>query len=191
LVAQVLRALWLYRCDEPSLRESDPAEEDRLRSWLEQFLSELEASSAIPIDQAIRDFSGDTTLAKLRASIASDLIGEKPDVALDRMHTYCVKRFRHLLLARGQSYGSNTPLDALFAAYGRILKETGAVSEFALPTLRVQHKLFDGLNHARNNRSFAHDNELLDISEAQFVIDSVLASLAFIERIEAREKTSV
>jgi hypothetical protein len=192
LVAQVLRALWVYRCDLPDLIESDPAEEDRLRLWLERFASELEVSSTMPLDEAIRDFSGDTTLQKLRASIATDLIGEKPDVALDRMHTYCVKRFRHLLSASGQSYGSDTPLDALFAAYGRTLKETGTVSEFALPTLRVQHKLFDGLNHARNKRSFAHDNELLDISEAQFVIDCVLASLAFIERIEAaRHKSPV
>jgi hypothetical protein len=69
--------------------------------------------------------------------------------------------------------------------YGRILRDEGAVSEFALPTLRVQHKLFDGLNHARNKRSLAHDNELLEVSEAQFVIECVLSSLAFIERIEA------
>ena len=69
------------------------------------------------------------------------------------------------------------------------MRDEGAVSEFALPTLRVQHKLFDGLNQARNKRSFAHDNELLDISEAQFIIDCVLASLAFIERIEASRQS--
>jgi hypothetical protein len=191
LVAQVLRALWRYRCDLPSYRERDPGEEDRLFSWLDQFASELETSSAMPLEEAIRDFSGDITLAKLRASIASDLIAEKPDVALDRVHTYCVKRFRHLLAARDKHFDSNTPLDALFGAYGRLLKDAADVSEFALPTLRVQHKLFEGLNQARNKRSFAHDNELLELSEAQFVIDCVLVSLAFIERIEAaREKAA-
>jgi hypothetical protein len=60
-----------------------------------------------------------------------------------------------------------------------------AISEFAMPMLSVQHKVFDGLNHARNKRSLAHDNELLELSEAQFVIDCVVSSLAFIERIEA------
>lgn len=159
-------------------------EEARLSAWLERFTSELEASSSMPLEEGIRDFSGDNTLAKLRASIASDLIAEKPDVALDRVRTYCVKRFRYLLSARGHQFDSNAPLDALFGTYGRLLKEGGGVSEFALPTLRVQHKLFEGLNHARNKRSLAHDNELLDISEAQFVIDCVLVSLAFIERIE-------
>jgi len=185
LVARVLRALWAYRCSMSEYVETDPAEEARLAAWFKQFVSELDTASTLPIDEAIRDFSGDTTLAKLCASIASDLIAEKPDVALDRVHTYCVKRLRHLLAAKGQHFDATTPLDALFAAYGRNLKETGAVSEFALPTLRVQHKLFDGLNQARNKRSFAHDNELLDPSEAQFVIDCTLASLAFIERIEA------
>ena len=184
LRAQVLRALWVYRCDLANLKENDPVEEARLSAWLERFTSELEASSSMPLEEGIRDFSGDNTLAKLRASIASDLIAEKPDVALDRVRTYCVKRFRYLLSARGHQFDSNAPLDALFGTYGRLLKEGGGVSEFALPTLRVQHKLFEGLNHARNKRSLAHDNELLDISEAQFVIDCVLVSLAFIERIE-------
>jgi hypothetical protein len=69
-----------------------------------------------------------------------------------------------------------------------MLRDEGLVSEFALPTLRVQHRLFEGLNQARNKRSLAHDNELLDISEAQFVIECVLASLAFIERIEAARR---
>jgi hypothetical protein len=70
-------------------------------------------------------------------------MAEKPDVALDRVHTYCVKRFRHLLSAQGQHFDANAPLDGLFGAYGRLLKESGAVSEFALLTLRVQHKLFE------------------------------------------------
>ena len=161
LVAQVLRALWGYRCSLPSVAANDPVQEARLLAWLEQFALELEASSGVPLDEAFKETSGDITLTKLRASIAADLIGEKPDVALDRVHTYCVKRLRHLLAARGQEFDATTPLDALFGAYGRVVKEAGAVSQFALPTLRVQHKLFDGLNHIRNKRSFAHDNELL------------------------------
>lgn len=191
LVANVLRALWAYRCSQKELIEQDSAEEERLQLWLEQFATELEQVSTLPLSEAIVDFSGDTTLNKLRASIASDLIGEKPDVALDRVHTYCVKRFRHLLAKRGQTTDINTTLDALFGAYGRILRDTGAVSEFALPMLRIQHKIFEFLNSARNRRSLAHDNELLEISESKFVIDCVLTSLAFIERIEDAKASPV
>jgi hypothetical protein len=184
LVAQVMRDLWSYRKTR-GLIDADPAKEVEFKSWFDQFVIELEAASSLPLEDAIRNFSEDTTLAKLTAAIASDLIGEKPDVALDRVHTYCVKRMRHILAAKGKSFDKNTPLDALFGAYSRILKDTGAVSEFALPALRVQYKMFESLNHARNNRSLAHDNELMDFSEAKFVIDSTLASLAFIERLEA------
>lgn len=186
LVAQVLRALWAYRNTLDGYTDDDPNKETRLHDWLKQFTAELESSSTLRFDESFTDFSSDTTLAKLRASIAADLIAEKPDVALDRVHTYCVKRFRHLLSRHGQTTDARAPLDALFGAYGRILRDSGDVSEFALPTLRMQHKLFDGLNQARNKRSLAHDNELLDLSEAQYVIECVVASLAFIERLEAK-----
>jgi hypothetical protein len=184
LVARVLRSLWDYRVSQ-GLIDGDADGETRLAAWFEQFVTELEAASSLPLEDAIRNFSGDTTLAKLNAAIAADLIAEKPDVALDRVHTYCVKRLRHILASKGQAFDAGTPLDALFGAYGRILKDTSAVSEFALPALRAQHKLFEGLNHARNKRSLAHDNDLLDFSEAKFVIESTLVSLAFIERLES------
>jgi hypothetical protein len=184
LVARVIRDLWSYR-EFRQLGGSDPEQEKRFGEWIAQFISELESASSIPLDDAIRNFSGDTTLAKLNAAIAEDLINEKPDVALDRVHTYCVKRLRYILATKGQQFDANAPLDALFGAYSRLLKEQERVSEFALPALRAQYKLFEGLNLARNKRSFAHDNELLDFSEAKFVIDSTLVSLAFIERLEA------
>ncbi|MBJ3764571.1 hypothetical protein ILP92_17690 [Maribius pontilimi] len=163
---------------------------ERLKAWLAQFTAELENASSLNLDDALKDFSGDTTLPTLRGSIAADLVAEKADVTLNRVHTYCVKCFRTLLSSRGQATDGKVPLDALFGTYGKILRGEGAVSAFALPTLRVQHRLFDGLNQARNKRSFAHDNELLTVSEAQFIVDSVLVSLAFFERIEAARKTT-
>lgn len=184
LVAKVLRRLWQYRQSVPCYVEKDVAEEERLHTWFAQLTAELDAATAVSLDAAIRDFSGDTTLKKLRAAIANDLTSEKPDVALDRLHTYCVKRLRHLLRGYGRGFDARSPLDALFGAYAGVVKERQLVSEVALPALRSQYKLFEGLNQARNTRSLAHDNELLDVSEAQFVVDSVLATLAFIERVE-------
>ncbi|ARE40959.1 hypothetical protein RGUI_2818 [Rhodovulum sp. P5] len=189
-VASVMRALWDYRCSEADYREDDADEEARLADWLKRFADELEAASTMKLEDALTDFSRDTTLPKLRAAIANDLVAEKPDVALDRVHTYCVKRFRHLLSERGQPVDPKTPLHAIFGAYGKLLRDAGEVTEFALPTLRVQHKLFESLNDARNKRSFAHDNDLLSVSEAQFLIDCVLSSLAFIERIESSRSQS-
>jgi hypothetical protein len=102
----------------PGYIDRDRDQEAWLRAWLDQFTAELEAASTLKLDDAIIDFSGDTTLAKLRASIAADLIAEKPDVALDRIYTYCVKRFRYLLGERDQPIDAKIPLDAIFGAYG-------------------------------------------------------------------------
>ncbi len=189
-VARVMRALWDYRCTLTDYHEEDTEEEARLAEWIKRFADELEAASTMKLEDALTDFSRDTTLPKLRASIANDLVAEKPDVALDRVHTYCVKRFRHVLSERGQPVEAKTPLHAIFGAYGKLLRDNGEVTEFALPTLRVQHKLFEGLNDARNKRSYAHDNDLLSVSEAQFLIDCVLSSLAFVERIERSRSQS-
>ena len=191
LVAKILRALWHYRCSLDGYMETDPSEEARLKVWLDQFTRELDNAPSLNLEDALPDFSGDTTLRKLRASIAADLVDEKPDVALDRVHTYCVKRFRELLLSREQNFDARTPLHAIFGAYGKALRDEGGISAFVLPMLRVQHKLFESLNDARNERSFAHDNELLAVSEAQFIVDSVLASLAFIERLETARKADL
>lgn len=183
-VAKILRALWHYRCSLDGYMETDPTQETRLKAWLDQFTSELDNAPSLNLEDAFTNFSRDTTLPKLRASIAADLVAEKPDVALDRVHTYCVKRFRELLRSRGHNSDTRTPLHAIFGAYGKALRDESRVSEFVLPMLRVQHKLFESLNDACNKRSFAHDNELFAVSEAQFIADSVLASLAFIERLE-------
>lgn len=185
LVAKVLRALWAYRCTLPDYINEDDEREAELKAWITQFTGELEELSDIKLDDAFRDFSNDVSLPKLRASIANDLLSGNPDVAIDRLHTYCVKRFRHLLSGLGQEFGPATALHSLFGAYGKAIKEGGLVSEYALPVLRVQHRLFESLNAARNERSFAHDTSLLDVSEAQYIVDSVIASLSFIERIEA------
>lgn len=185
LVARVLRKLWEYRCLlGDGYVETDPNQEKQLKAWLEQFASELEEAPTLNFDEAFRDFSGDTSLQKLRASIENDLLAERHNVAVDRIHTYCVRRFRALLSSRGQDVNESASLDTLFSAYSRGVRDEGTVSEFAFPLLSVQHKTFYILNQTRNRRSLAHGNELLDASEAKFIIDCVLASLSFIGRLE-------
>lgn len=148
LVARVLRALWYYRCspDRNSClqryTETDPTQEARLKAWLDQFTSELDNAPSLNFEDALPDFSRDTTLGKLSASITADLVAKKHDVALDRVHTYCVKRFRALLCSRGQNFDARTPLHAIFGAHGKALRDEGRISAFVLPMLRVQHKLF-------------------------------------------------
>lgn len=138
---------------------------------------------SINLQEAFRDFTDDTTLKRLQEAIASDLASEKPDIAIDRIHTYCVKRFRVLLKERGHDI-VDAPLHSLFGLYAKSIRDEGSITEFTAPILRSIHKLVEALNDARNKRSLAHDNELLSLSEAKFVVDIVVAALCFIERTE-------
>ena len=52
LVASVLRALWAYRCGMKDFVENDPGEELRLNDWIDQFTTELEQASALPLEAA-------------------------------------------------------------------------------------------------------------------------------------------
>jgi hypothetical protein len=44
--------------------------------------------------------------------------------------------------------------------------------------------VFEQFNDVRNNRSFAHDNDLIDKAEARFIFDAISAFLRFVKTIE-------
>ena len=46
--------------------------------------------------------------------------------------------------------------------------------------------LLDSFNDLRNNRSLAHDNELLEPVEARFIFSSISAMLVMLRAIESR-----
>ena len=53
-----------------------------------------------PID-ALDKFKTDETLEELIAAIRRDITADKHATSLDRLHTYCMKKFTHLLEKRG------------------------------------------------------------------------------------------
>jgi hypothetical protein len=53
--------------------------------------------------------------------------------------------------------------------------------------LRNSISIFEKFNYVRNNRSLAHDNDLLHKSEARFIFDSVSAVLRFVKSIDTRK----
>jgi hypothetical protein len=44
--------------------------------------------------------------------------------------------------------------------------------------------IFEKFNDVRNNKSFAHDNEVIASSEARFIFEFVTVFLRYIKRIE-------
>ena len=188
LAAFSLRELWSYR---NSIEVEEPTDEEReiyLKSWLEQFCSELAKLSDTDTSGALDDFSNDETVSLLRANIQRDLIDGNPQIAIDRIHTFSVKRLRYELLQQGKYFDNNTPLHSLFGVYMKGVKDSERLKGFMLEAMRGQHRVLEALNTARNKFSFAHDNPLLGEDEAKYLTQSVLATLSYIDSIEVAKR---
>jgi hypothetical protein len=183
-VARVLRELWQHRESIPQYDQADP--HLKLRGRFFALVDRLESGSEIPRTDAIERFSrDDVTLDELVASIERDIGANKPAAALDRLHTYCMKKFGHLLDVRTVTWDRSEPLHSRVGKYFKALGQERELRDVTLQIIRNAIGIFDKFNHVRNNQSLAHDNELLDQAEARFIYDSVCAILRFIKNIEA------
>lgn len=178
---RVLRALWTYREDlrnQLGQEEWAPVSVKKLFELIER----LECGS--PRTDAIERFSGDRTLDELVSAIERDIQANKPQVALDRLHTYCMKKFAHLLLLRGEVPQPNESLNARAGRYFNPLRRTGKIRPISEKIMKNTIETFELFNNIRNNESLAHDNVLVAPSEARFIFDAVVNLLRFLKSIE-------
>lgn len=179
IVAKALRRLWRYR-EEQSFPNREAAGNN-----LSLLISRLEGANPPADTSAIDVFVPDETLQELVASIERDMAADKPAAAMDRLHTYCAKKFGHLLDERGIAWDRSAPLHNRVGTYVRALSAERQLRDMTLQIIKNSIGVFDKFNHVRNNQSLAHDNVLLDKAEARFIFDSVSAVLHFFKRIDA------
>lgn len=63
----------------------------------------------------------------------------------------------------------------------KALKQDHPLNETTEQIIKNAIGVFEKYNHVRNNRSFAHDNDLLQQAEGRFIFDSISAILRFIK----------
>ncbi len=117
--------------------------------------------------------------------IERSLIVKKPEVAMDHLHTYCMKKFSHLLDVRKVSCGTEEALHSRFGKYRKELAKEQELSEFTERSMKSAISLFESFNEIRNNKSLAHDNQILTNVEARYVFEQIRAMLVFIRSVEA------
>lgn len=184
---RVLRALWERR---EGLLESQPISEDTNQARAKsaaflQVITEIQ-SDPIPLTTAGVDaFVRDRTLEELVADIERTLAANKPEVAIDHLHTYCMKKFSHLLEVRGQTCDKDEPLHSRFGRYRKCLEAEQDLHEFTSRALKSFISLLESFNDLRNNHSLAHDNQLLFPLEARFIFSSVSSILVMLRALEA------
>lgn len=182
-VAKVARALWKYRESLPRYQSLSP-EIDTIKTQFFDLISRIEGSGAVPRTDALDRFKRDETLEELIAAIERDISANKPAAALDRLHTYCMKKFAHLLKERAITSDRNDPLQSRVGKYVKALEQDHALREIARRIIKSAISVFEQFNDIRNNRSFAHDNDLIDPAEARFIFDAISAFLRFVKSIE-------
>lgn len=182
IVARVLRRLWEEQMALPNyfLRE----DYDQIRTKFLTILEQIEGGGAIPSTDAIERFTSDETLEELIAAINRDIGANKPEAAIDRLHTYCMKKFGHLLDGYSVEWTRSEPLHSRAGKYVKALEKSHNLSNLSRQIIKNSIGVFDKFNHTRNNDSLAHDNVLLSAAEARFIYDSVTALLRFIKALE-------
>jgi hypothetical protein len=181
--ARVLRRLWQERDSIPHLREAENHE--RIKPRFLEIVNAIESGGGIPRTDAIERFVRDETLEELVSAIERDIAANKPVAALDRLHTYCMKKIGHLLDVYQVPWDRAEPLHSRFGKYVKVLSQKRQLRELTLQILKNGNGVFDKFNHVRNNQSLAHDNEILDGAEARFIYDSITAILRFVKNIES------
>lgn len=188
LVSYVLRALWEYRSTLPAytevLPENAATEKSKEQAYF-RILNRLEGDGGASSTDVLELFKADYSLDELISAIERDIAAGKAAAALDRLHTYCMKKFAHLLEERGVGCDRTEALHARVGKYVKAVESERQIGEMSKRIMKSAISIFDQFNHVRNEQSLAHDNELVGPIEAKFIFDSVSAILRFMKAIEA------
>ena len=92
-----------------------------------------------------------------------------------------MKYVRTLCAQRGLTVIRDKPLHSLFGEYVKRLRDEGHIeSEMAIRILKSSISTLEAFNDVRNNRSLAHDNQILDYNEALLIFNHVASSIRFL-----------
>jgi len=185
-VARLLRALWDFRMDIPPspYDKPDPAgSEARYQS----IVARLEQSTAPLATDAIDRFSEDATLEELVAAIQRDVDAGSAGTALDRLHTYCMKKLAHLVTQHSPGTQPAKTLNARLGQYlGVARKNAKSHHPVSFKIMTGAVETFELFNNVRNDRSLAHDNTLIEAAEARFIFDAIANVLRFLKSTEGQ-----
>lgn len=124
---------------------------------------------------------------QLFESIKDSMLKDKPQEALDRLHTYVIKYIRIICDKHSIKYEKKTPIHSLFGGYIKFLKREGYIeSEMSVRILKSSISILEAFNDVRNYQSLAHDNNILNYDEAALIFYNISCTMNFIKRIEKR-----
>lgn len=122
---------------------------------------------------------------RLSKGILESINGNDPESGLDRLHTFAIKFTRSLCEKHGITVERGKPLHSLFGEYVKKLKELKLIeSPMTERILKSSISILDAFNDVRNNKSLAHDNEVLNRNESLLILSHVVSTIRFIWALE-------
>ncbi|TRW21538.1 hypothetical protein FMM05_19980 [Flavobacterium zepuense] len=141
----------------------------------------IEHIDAIQANNSDKDFH---QLAKL---IKESIEKNQPEAALDRLHTFLIKFLKELCKSHGVEVSKDETVNALYGKYIKAVRGKGFIeSDMAVKIVQYSFQVMDAFNDIRNNKSFAHDNAVLNYDESILIFSNVTSTVKFIQTIEAK-----
>lgn len=186
LTGKLIAALIAYGRDMDVFKRDSslPEECERIAAKLMESRAVAEAD-ALTAPADARHFEAVAT--QVREAIDKD----RPEAALDRLHTFVIMFVRMLCEERGIEVTRAKALHSLFGEYVKRLREDGQLeSEMTARILKSSISVLEAFNDVRNNQSLAHDNPMLNYDEALLIFNHVASSVRFIRSLEHRIKAA-
>jgi len=159
-----------------------------LREQFSRIIDRLNGNADVKEAQVLQAINDDADFNALAKNIRESIDKREPEAALDRLHTFAMKYFRELCKRYGVDVGKNESMNAVYAKYIKAARENSMIeSEMAEQIVRSTFKCFDAFNDIRNNKSYAHDNQVLNYEESVLIFNYMTATLRFIQSIEAKQ----
>lgn len=147
--------------------------------------SRLKEESIVEEIAVIREIEDDRDFSLLAKSIRESIDKNEPEVALDRLHTYVMKFIRQLCANHKIEIKKDESLNAIFGKYVKFIVAYEKIESIMTERiLKYSIHVIEAFNDIRNNKSFAHDNQILNYSESVLIFNNVTNSIKFIETIE-------
>jgi hypothetical protein len=151
----------------------------------------LKQDTVIEHIDVIQATSNDKDFNLLAKSIRESIEKNEPEGALDRLHTFTIKFIRELCGKHKISYDKDDSLNSIFGKYVKHLTTNKIIdSMMAERILRFSIHVLEAFNDIRNNKSFAHDNPVLNYSESVLIFNNVNNTIKFIQNIEGKNQTN-
>jgi hypothetical protein len=168
-------------------RESRPSDgHEILFEECLRIIERLKQGSPVPEIEAISPNSGGRDFEVLAKSVREAIERNEPESGLDRLHTFVVKYIRVLCDKHGINTGPRKPLHSLVGEYVKRLKRKERIeSEMTERILKSSISTMEAFNQVRNERTFVHDNPMLNYNEALLIFNHVASAIRFIGVLES------